>query len=156
MRTCPKEYRCGEKKAVKIACQNFSRRGLLMWKFEDLPLLVGKFLVDKALVIFEEGGFSGEYESDEEDWLNLLINDMASSMSYEMGMCWHSKFAGKMEGIPRQDLSHELQAICDNLDIRVRVLHDNIIRISQVQEYADAAVLSHTTKTTVSKVMVYT
>ncbi|GJZ62079.1 hypothetical protein Tco_0618216 [Tanacetum coccineum] len=65
--------------------------------------------------------------------------EVSNSNHITMGRFWHSKFAGTMRRILNgngdydddpydddmyegQDLSHDLQAICDNLDIRVRGL----------------------------------
>nr|GEW82416.1 hypothetical protein [Tanacetum cinerariifolium] len=69
-------------------------------KFENL-LTSGQVIhVDKAGNHLKKLEFSGEYDS--EDEYVSVDNDMPRSMRSEM------------------DLSHELQAICDNLDIRVR------------------------------------
>ncbi|GJY47003.1 retrotransposon protein, putative, ty1-copia subclass [Tanacetum coccineum] len=69
-------------------------------KFEDLLTSGQAILVDKAGNPLKKVEFSGEYDSDDE--VASVDNDMARSMASE------------------RDLSHELQAICDDLDIRVR------------------------------------
>ncbi|GJR51287.1 hypothetical protein Tco_1401808 [Tanacetum coccineum] len=68
--------------------------------FEDLLTSGQAILVDKAGNPLKKVEFPGEYDS--EDEVASVDNDMVRSMATEM------------------DLSHELQAICDNLDIRVR------------------------------------
>ncbi|GKF26381.1 hypothetical protein Tco_0082275, partial [Tanacetum coccineum] len=72
-------------------------------KFEDLLTSGQAILVDKAGNHLKKVEFPGEYDS--EDEVASVDNDMAHSMASER---------------VGQDLSHELQAICDNLDIRVR------------------------------------
>ncbi|GKA75593.1 hypothetical protein Tco_0781971 [Tanacetum coccineum] len=69
-------------------------------KFKDLLTSGQAILVDKVDNPLKKVEFSGEYDS--EDEVASVDNDTARSMAYE------------------KDLSHELQAICDNLDIRVR------------------------------------
>nr|GEX82838.1 hypothetical protein [Tanacetum cinerariifolium] len=69
-------------------------------KFEDLLTSGQAILVDKAGNPLKKVEFMGEYDS--EDEVASIDNDMARSMASE------------------RDLSHKLQAICDNLDIRVR------------------------------------
>nr|GEX79281.1 hypothetical protein [Tanacetum cinerariifolium] len=69
-------------------------------KFEDLLTSRQAILVDKVGNPLKKVEFPGEYDS--EDEVASVDNDMAHFMAYE------------------RDLSHELHAICDNLDIRVR------------------------------------
>ncbi|GJZ01993.1 hypothetical protein Tco_0519954 [Tanacetum coccineum] len=69
-------------------------------KFEDLLSSGQAILVDKDGNPLKKVEFSGEYKS--EDEVASDDNDMDCSMAYE------------------KDLSHELQAICDKMDIRVR------------------------------------
>ncbi|GJS00847.1 hypothetical protein Tco_0357387 [Tanacetum coccineum] len=75
-----------------------------VWKFEDL-LTSGQAILRgiKWLFLLKKVEFLGEYDS--EDEVASIDNDMARSMASER---------------VGQDLSHELQAKCDNLDIRVR------------------------------------
>nr|GFC43231.1 hypothetical protein [Tanacetum cinerariifolium] len=68
-------------------------------KFEELLTSGQAILVDKAGNPLKKIKFLGEYDS--EDEVASVNNDMARSMASE------------------RDLSQELQAICDNLDIRV-------------------------------------
>nr|GEU63144.1 hypothetical protein [Tanacetum cinerariifolium] len=68
-------------------------------KFEDLLTSGQAILVDKAGNLLKNVEFPGEYDS--EDEVASDENDMACFMAYE------------------KDLSHKLQAICDNLDIRI-------------------------------------
>ncbi|GKD63570.1 hypothetical protein Tco_1305678 [Tanacetum coccineum] len=93
----------------------------------------------QAILVNKEGNplkkveFPGE--DDSKDEVASVDNDMARSLAYERGCVtqslleqWKDSYSNgeydddsydddKYEG---QDLSHELQAICDNLDIRVR------------------------------------
>ncbi|GKG12318.1 hypothetical protein Tco_0346555 [Tanacetum coccineum] len=103
-------------------------------KFEDLLTSGQVFLVDKAGNPLKKVEFPGEYES--EDEVAYVDNDMARSIAYErVGFGtqslleqWRDSYGnGDYDDDPYnddmyegQDLSHELQAICDNLDIRVR------------------------------------
>ncbi|GKA49843.1 retrotransposon protein, putative, ty1-copia subclass, partial [Tanacetum coccineum] len=103
-------------------------------KFEDLLTSGQAILVDKAGNPLKKVEFSGEYDS--EDEVASVDNDMARSMAYErVGFGtqslleqWRDSYGnGDYDDDPYdddmyegQDLSHELQAICDNLDIRVR------------------------------------
>ncbi|GJR42007.1 retrotransposon protein, putative, ty1-copia subclass [Tanacetum coccineum] len=103
-------------------------------KFEDLLTSGQAILVDKADNPLKKVEFPGEYES--EDEVASVDNDMARYMAYErVGFGtqslleqWRDSYGNgdydddlydddMYEG---HDLSHELQAICDNLDIRVR------------------------------------
>ncbi|GJW86174.1 peptidase C1A, partial [Tanacetum coccineum] len=77
--------------------------GLLIWKFEELLNSGQAILVDEAGNPLKKVEFSGDYDS--EDKIASVDNDMARSMASEM---------------VGHDLSQELQAKCDNLDIRVR------------------------------------
>nr|GEW21209.1 hypothetical protein [Tanacetum cinerariifolium] len=72
-------------------------------KFEDLLTSGQAILVDKAGNPLKNVELPGEYDS--EDEVASVDNDMARSMASEM---------------VGHDLSHNLQAICNNLDIRVR------------------------------------
>ncbi|GKE27201.1 hypothetical protein Tco_1442585, partial [Tanacetum coccineum] len=93
--------------------------------------------VDKADNPLKNVEFSGEYDSKDE--VASVENDMARSMSYEkvgfgiqsLLKQWRDSYCnGDYDDDPYdddmyegQDLSHELQAICENslkLDIRVR------------------------------------
>ncbi|GJT25373.1 hypothetical protein Tco_0895310 [Tanacetum coccineum] len=103
-------------------------------KFEDLLTSGQVILVDKAGNHLKKVQFPGEYDS--EDGVASVDNDMAHSMASEMvGFGtqslleqWRDSYGnGDYDDDPYdddmyecQDLSHELQAICDNLDIRVR------------------------------------
>ncbi|GJS66422.1 hypothetical protein Tco_0680986 [Tanacetum coccineum] len=97
--------------------------------FEDLLTSGQAILVDKVGF-----GFLGEYDSKDE--VALVDNDMARSMAYErvgsgtqsLLEQWRDSYGNDdydddpydddmYEG---RDISHELQAICDNLDIHVR------------------------------------
>ncbi|GKC37772.1 hypothetical protein Tco_1050156 [Tanacetum coccineum] len=71
-------------------------------KYEDLLTSGQAILVDKEGNPLKEVEFPGE--DDSEDEVASVHNDMARSLAFERV----------------QDLSHELQAICDNLDIRVQ------------------------------------
>nr|GEW18660.1 hypothetical protein [Tanacetum cinerariifolium] len=102
-------------------------------KFEDLRTSGQAILVDKAGNPLKKVEFLGEYDS--EDEVASVDNDIACSMTservgfgtqslleqwrdsygngdYDDDSCDDDMYAG-------QDLSHELQAICDNLYIRV-------------------------------------
>nr|GEW67042.1 hypothetical protein [Tanacetum cinerariifolium] len=70
--------------------------------FKDLLTSGQAILVNKDDNPLKKVEFLGEDDSENE--VASVDNDMARSMAYERG----------------HDLSHELQAICDNLDIRVR------------------------------------
>ncbi|GJU75903.1 triosephosphate isomerase, chloroplastic [Tanacetum coccineum] len=100
----------------------------------------GQVLVDKAVNLLEKVEFPDEYDS--EDEVASVENDMARSMSYEkvgFGIQslleqWSDLYCnGDYDDDPYdddmyegQDLSHELQAICENLDIRVRDAGEDI------------------------------
>nr|GEV78816.1 hypothetical protein [Tanacetum cinerariifolium] len=71
--------------------------------FEDLLTSEQAILVDKAGNPLKNVEFPGD--NDSEDEVVSVDNDMTRSIAYES---------------VGQDLSHELQAICDNQDIRVR------------------------------------
>ncbi|GJW72508.1 nucleotide-diphospho-sugar transferase [Tanacetum coccineum] len=81
-------------------------------KFEDLLTSGQAILVDKAGNPLKKVEFPSKYDS--EDEVASDDNEMACSMAYE------------------KDLSHELQAICDNLDIRVQGHKKKYIYISFV------------------------
>ncbi|GJR65100.1 RNA-directed DNA polymerase, eukaryota, reverse transcriptase zinc-binding domain protein [Tanacetum coccineum] len=102
-------------------------------KFEDLLTSGQAILVEKAGNPLKKVEFLGEYDS--EDEVASVDNDMARSMTFERVRFgtqslleqWKDSYGNgdydddlydndMYEG---QDLSHELQAICDNLDIRV-------------------------------------
>ncbi|GJX08796.1 hypothetical protein Tco_0196728 [Tanacetum coccineum] len=103
-------------------------------KFEDLLTSGQAILVDKAGNPLKKVEFPGEYDS--EDEVASVDNDTACSMaSKRVGFGtqslleqWRDSYGnGDYDDDPYdddmyegQDLSHELQAICDNLDIRVR------------------------------------
>ncbi|GJY26623.1 hypothetical protein Tco_0401349 [Tanacetum coccineum] len=102
-------------------------------KFEDLIISGQVILVDKDGNPLKKVEFPGEYDS--EDEVASVDNDMAHFMEYERGFGtqslleqWRDSYGnGDYDDDPYdddmyegQDLSHELQAICDNLDIRVR------------------------------------
>ncbi|GJU49722.1 hypothetical protein Tco_0845473 [Tanacetum coccineum] len=102
-------------------------------KFKDLITSGQAILVDKDGNPLKRVEFPGE--NDSEDEVASVDNDMARSMAYERGFGtqilmeqWRDSYGNSdydddpydddmYEG---QDLSHELQAICDNLDIHVR------------------------------------
>ncbi|GJR18761.1 hypothetical protein Tco_0967288 [Tanacetum coccineum] len=102
-------------------------------KFKDLLTSGQAILVNKAGNPLKKVEFSGEYDS--EDEVASVDNDMARSMASEMvGFVtqslleqWRDSYGnGDYDDDPYdddiyegKDLSHELQAICDNLDIRV-------------------------------------
>ncbi|GJQ96571.1 putative ribonuclease H-like domain-containing protein [Tanacetum coccineum] len=113
-------------------------------KFEDLLTSRQASLVDKDENPLKKVEFSGE--DDSEDEVASVDNDMARSMAYERGfgtskVClvwkqWRDSYGnGDYDDDPYdddmykgQDLSHELQSIGDNLDIRVRGQFDIKIR----------------------------
>ncbi|GKC41106.1 hypothetical protein Tco_1058828 [Tanacetum coccineum] len=103
-------------------------------KFEELIISEQVILVDEAGNPLKKVEFSGDYDS--EDEVASVDNDMARSLASEMvGFGtqslleqWRDSYDNSdydedpydddmYEG---QDLSQKLQAICDNLDIRVR------------------------------------
>ncbi|GJY46173.1 RNA-directed DNA polymerase, eukaryota, reverse transcriptase zinc-binding domain protein [Tanacetum coccineum] len=101
-------------------------------KFEDLLTSGQAILVDKDGNPLKKVEFPGE--DDSEDEVASVDNDMARSMTYERGFStqslleqWRDSYGnGDYNDDPYDDdmyeghdLSHELQAICDNLDIRV-------------------------------------
>ncbi|GKE60221.1 hypothetical protein Tco_1510588, partial [Tanacetum coccineum] len=102
-------------------------------KFEDLLTNGQAILVDKDVNPLKKVEFQGEYDS--EDEVASVDNDMTHSMAYEkvnfgtqsLLKQWRESYGIRdydddpydddmYEG---QDLSHELQTICDNLDIHV-------------------------------------
>nr|GEV75342.1 myb domain protein 4r1 [Tanacetum cinerariifolium] len=102
-------------------------------KFEDLLTSGQAILVDKAGNHLKKVEFPGEYDS--EDGVASVDNDMARSMTSErVGFGtqslleqWRDSYGNgdydddyDDDMYDGQDLFHELQAICDNLDIRVR------------------------------------
>ncbi|GKC15189.1 hypothetical protein Tco_1011971 [Tanacetum coccineum] len=103
-------------------------------KFEELLTSGQAILVDEAGNPLKKVEFSGDYDS--EDEVASVDNDMAFSMASErVGFGtqslleqWRDSYGnGDYDDDPYdddmyegQDLSQELQAICDNLDIRVR------------------------------------
>ncbi|GJT71382.1 retrovirus-related pol polyprotein from transposon TNT 1-94 [Tanacetum coccineum] len=103
-------------------------------KFEDLLTSGQAVLVDKAGQSLKKVKFAGEYKS--EDEFASVDNDMDRSIAYErVGFGsqslleqWRDWYGnGDYDDDPYDDdiyegqyLSHELQAICDNLDICVR------------------------------------
>ncbi|GKE12055.1 hypothetical protein Tco_1415606, partial [Tanacetum coccineum] len=102
-------------------------------KFEDLLTSRQASLVDKDENPLKKVEFSGE--DDSEDEVASVDNDMAHSMAYERGFGtqslleqWRDSYGnGDYDDDPYdddmyegQDLSHELQAIYDNLDICIR------------------------------------
>ncbi|GJT40676.1 hypothetical protein Tco_0940541 [Tanacetum coccineum] len=103
-------------------------------KFEDLLTSGQAIFVDKVGNPLKKVEFPGEYDS--EDEVASVDNDMTRSMASErVGFGTHSLLEqlrdsydnGDYDDDPYdddmyegQDHSHELQAICDNLDIRVR------------------------------------
>ncbi|GJZ49923.1 hypothetical protein Tco_0604113 [Tanacetum coccineum] len=102
-------------------------------KFEDLLTSGQAILVDKVGNPLKNVEFSGEYDSKNE--VASVDNDMARSMAYErVGFGtqslleqWRDSYGnGDYDDDPYddmyegQDLSHELQDICDNMDICVR------------------------------------
>ncbi|GJW31103.1 retrotransposon protein, putative, ty1-copia subclass, partial [Tanacetum coccineum] len=107
--------------------------GLLIWKFEDLLTSGQAILVDKAGNPLKKEELLGEYDS--EDEVASVDNDMPRSMAYErVGFFtqilleqWKDSYSkGDYDDDPYdddmydgQDLSNELHAICDNLDIHV-------------------------------------
>ncbi|GJX23083.1 retrotransposon protein, putative, ty1-copia subclass [Tanacetum coccineum] len=143
---CPKNTSAGEKKTVKKPSQ--TSRGVgwsenssgttpiieKIRKFEDLLTSGQAVLVDKAGQSLKKVKFAGEYKS--EDEFASVDNDMDRSIAYErVGFGsqslleqWRDWYGnGDYDDDPYDDdiyegqyLSHELQAICDNLDICVR------------------------------------
>ncbi|GJY64280.1 hypothetical protein Tco_0465740 [Tanacetum coccineum] len=115
-------------------------------KFEDLLISGQAILVDKAGNPLKKVEFSGEYES--EDEIASVYNDMARSMANEkVGFGTQSLLEQRKDSYGNgdydddpydddmyksRDLSHELQAICDNLDIRVRGRKKKYIYVSFV------------------------
>ncbi|GJU44806.1 hypothetical protein Tco_1202072 [Tanacetum coccineum] len=103
-------------------------------KFKELLISGQAILVDKAGNPLKKVEFPGEYDS--EDEVASVDNDMARSMASErVGFGtqslleqWRDSYGnGDYDDDPYdddmyegQDLSQDLQAICDNLDIRVR------------------------------------
>ncbi|GJR01051.1 hypothetical protein Tco_0524035 [Tanacetum coccineum] len=102
-------------------------------KFKVLITSGQAILVDKDDNPLKKVEFPGEYDS--EDEVASVDNDMARSMAYEKGFStqslleqWKDSYGnGNYDDDPYnddmyegQDLSHELQAICDNQDIRVQ------------------------------------
>ncbi|GJR04972.1 retrotransposon protein, putative, ty1-copia subclass [Tanacetum coccineum] len=143
---CPKNTGAGEKKTVKKPSQ--TSRGVgwsenssgttpiieKIRKFEDLLTSGQAVFVDKAGQSLKKVKFAGEYKS--EDEFASVDNDMDRSIAYErVGFGsqslleqWRDWYGnGDYDDDPYDDdiyegqyLSHELQAICDNLDICVR------------------------------------
>ncbi|GJY14615.1 reverse transcriptase domain-containing protein, partial [Tanacetum coccineum] len=110
-------------------------------KFKELLTSGQAILVDKDGNPLKKVDFLGE--DDSEDEVASVANDMARSMAYERGFGtqslleqWRDSYGnGDYDDDPYdddmykgQDLSHELQAIGDNLDIRVRGQFDIEIR----------------------------
>nr|GEV16681.1 hypothetical protein [Tanacetum cinerariifolium] len=102
-------------------------------KFKDLITSGQAIVVDKEGNPLKKVEFSGE--DDGEDKVASVDNDMARSLAYERGFGFQSLLEQWMDSYgngdydddpydddmyKRQDLSHELQAICNNLDIHVR------------------------------------
>nr|GEV75340.1 hypothetical protein [Tanacetum cinerariifolium] len=102
-------------------------------KFEDLLASGQAILVDRADNHLKKVEFLGEYDS--EDGVASVDNDMARSMASErVGFGtqslleqWRDSYGNgdydddhDDDMYDGQDLFHELQAICDHLDIRVR------------------------------------
>ncbi|GJU10330.1 hypothetical protein Tco_1132726 [Tanacetum coccineum] len=81
-------------------------------KFEELLTSRQAILVDEAGNPLEKVKYQGDYDS--EDEVASVNNDMARSMDSERVDPYDDDM---YEG---QDLPQEIQAICDNLDIRVR------------------------------------
>ncbi|GKA65599.1 hypothetical protein Tco_0765306, partial [Tanacetum coccineum] len=102
-------------------------------KFEELLTSGQDILVDKASNPLKKVEFLGDYDS--EDEIPLDDNNMARSMASErVGFGTQSSLEQRMDSYGNgdydddpydddmyegQDISQELQAICDNLDIRV-------------------------------------
>ncbi|GKF99381.1 hypothetical protein Tco_0298164, partial [Tanacetum coccineum] len=102
-------------------------------KFKDLLTSGQAILMDKDGNPLKKVEFLGEDDSEYE--VASVDNDMARSMAYERGFGtqslleqWRDSYGnGDYDADPYdddmyegQDLSHEIQAICNNLDIRVR------------------------------------
>ncbi|GJV26293.1 hypothetical protein Tco_1378988 [Tanacetum coccineum] len=110
-------------------------------KFEELLTSGQVILVDEAGKPLKKVDFSGDYDS--EDEVALVNNDMARYMASErVGFGtqslleqWRDSYGnGDYDDDPYdddmyegQDLSKELQAICDNQDIRVQGIIDSVI-----------------------------
>ncbi|GJU46036.1 putative reverse transcriptase domain-containing protein [Tanacetum coccineum] len=90
-----------------MCLQSWAGQAMLK-KFKDLLISRQAILVDEAGNPLKKVECPGDYDS--EDEVASVDNDMARSMASEMvGF-----------GTLSQDLPQEIQAICDNLDIRVR------------------------------------
>nr|GEV62350.1 hypothetical protein [Tanacetum cinerariifolium] len=105
-----------------------------MRKFEELLTSGQAILVDEAGNPLKKVEFSGDYHN--EDEVASVDNDIARSLALErVGSCtqslleqWRDSYVnGDYDVDPYdddmyegQDLPQEIQAICDNLDIRVR------------------------------------
>ncbi|GKD60621.1 retrotransposon protein, putative, ty1-copia subclass [Tanacetum coccineum] len=108
--------------------------GLQIWKFEDLLIDWQAILVDEAGNPLKKVECPGDYDS--EDEVASVDNDMTRSLASErVGFGtqslleqWRDSYGnGDFDEDPYDDdmyeghdLSRELQAICDNMDIRVR------------------------------------
>ncbi|GJV96698.1 hypothetical protein Tco_1548275 [Tanacetum coccineum] len=105
------------------------RLGDVVEKFWYVGIVVDVAIVEMQLKVEFPG------EDDSEDEVAPVDNDMACSLAYERGFGtqsfldqWRDSYGnGDYDDDPYddnmyegQDLSHELQAICDNLNIRVR------------------------------------
>nr|GEV27138.1 hypothetical protein [Tanacetum cinerariifolium] len=108
-------------------------RNLLLRKFVDLVTSGQAIIVDKDGNPLKMVEFLGEYDS--EDDVASIDNDMAPFMAFKRGFGtqslleqWRDLYGNgdydddlyDDDMYESQDLSHELQAVCDNLDIRVR------------------------------------
>nr|GEW95858.1 hypothetical protein [Tanacetum cinerariifolium] len=143
---CLKNTSASEKKTVKKLSQ--ASRGILVGPkmgfkpHKEYRPVTKKSTACSSVVIFfsphhnhlKKVEFSGEYES--EDEATSVDNDIARSMAYErvgfgtqsLLKQWRDSYGnGDYDDdsyndnmYECQDLSHELQAICDNLDIRVQ------------------------------------
>nr|GEU86920.1 hypothetical protein [Tanacetum cinerariifolium] len=104
-----KEYRPVPKKSTASSSSNKKKgveptnKGLLIWKFKELLTSGQAILVDEASNPLKKVEFLFEYDS--EDEVVSVDNNMARSIASER---------------VGHDLTQELQAICDTLDIRVR------------------------------------
>ncbi|GKD32978.1 zinc finger, CCHC-type containing protein [Tanacetum coccineum] len=128
-----KEYRHVPKKSTASSSGNKKKGVEPNIEFEDLLTSRQAILMDKDGNPLKKVEFLGEYDS--EDEVALVNNDMAHSMAFErVGFGtqslleqWRDSYGnGDYDDDPYdddmyegQDLSHELQAIYDNLDIRV-------------------------------------